>query len=178
MSTVLYLAGVLALLAGLVAIGFGSPASALDFGNTLIAAGTGAAVGGLVTIALAAAVSRLQRIAELLAAPLPHDYHAPAAAPSPAPPPAPPAKFEPKAPAETKPAIAAKPTAAKPADAKPAEAASDDLVKCALKPSRSDGRPVFSSWLGSGPGSQEPCAATITGVRKVVVSSPEFSSLA
>ena len=71
MSTVLYLAGVLALLAGLVAIGFGSPASALDFGNTLIAAGTGAAVGGLVTIALAAAVSRLQRIAELLAAPLP-----------------------------------------------------------------------------------------------------------
>ena len=110
MSTLLYVLGVLATLAGLVAIGFGSPASALDFGNTLIAAGTTSAVGGLITIGLAAAIGRLQRIADLLSAPPPHE-HAENLAPPPsiAPPPKPPrpeprpARLEPKA-AELSPA--------------------------------------------------------------------------
>ena len=74
MSTLLYVLGVLATLAGLVAIGFGTPASALDFGNTLIVAGTTAAVGGLITIGLAAAVGRLQRLADLLSNPLMHEH--------------------------------------------------------------------------------------------------------
>ena len=109
MSTLLYVLGVLATLAGLVAIGFGSPASALDFGNTLIAAGTTSAVGGLITIGLAAAIGRLQRIADLLSAP-PHEHAENLALPpSPAPPPKPlrpeprPARLEPKT-AESSPA--------------------------------------------------------------------------
>jgi hypothetical protein len=88
MSILLYVLGVLATLAGLVAIGFGTPASALDFGNTLIAAGATAAVGGLIIIAVGAAVSRLQRIADLLSAPLHAEYPAPP--PPPPPPPKPP----------------------------------------------------------------------------------------
>src|SRR3974390_1482909 len=104
MSTLLYVLGVLATLAGVVALGLGRPASALDFGNTLIAAGTTSAVGGLITIGLAAAIGRLQRIADFLSAPPPHE-HAENLAPPPsiAPPPKPPrpeprpARLEPKA---------------------------------------------------------------------------------
>jgi hypothetical protein len=51
----------------LAAIGFGTPASALDFGNTLLVIGTTASVGGLLLIALGAVVAQLQRIAENLA---------------------------------------------------------------------------------------------------------------
>ncbi len=64
MSAILYVVGAIALLAGLAAIGFGSPASALDFGNTLIVAGTTSAVGGLIVFGLGAVVSGLQRIAD------------------------------------------------------------------------------------------------------------------
>jgi hypothetical protein len=64
MSALLYIAGAIAFLAGLAAIAFGIPSSALDFGNTLIVAGTSGAVGGLIVFGLGAVVSRLQRIAE------------------------------------------------------------------------------------------------------------------
>jgi len=64
MATVLYIAGAIAFLIGLATIAFGTPSSALDFGNTLIVAGTTSAVGGLIVIGLGAVVSRLQRIAE------------------------------------------------------------------------------------------------------------------
>ena len=100
MSTVLYVAGALAFLAGLVAIGFGSPASALDFGNTLIVAGTTAAVGGLITIALAAVTARLQHLTELMSAPLPPEHTETA----PSPPSPPPPRFEPKPAPDAKPA--------------------------------------------------------------------------
>lgn len=96
MATILYVAGGLAFLAGLVATAFGSPASALDFGNTLIEAGVTGAVGGLITIALGAVVGRLQRIVDLLSAPLPHEHEQPAS-----PPPrfeSRPAPFEPRGP--------------------------------------------------------------------------------
>jgi hypothetical protein len=68
MSTFLFAVGGLMLGAGLVIIGLGTPASALNFGNTLILAGTTAAVGGLIVIALGAVVGQLQRIGEALGA--------------------------------------------------------------------------------------------------------------
>jgi hypothetical protein len=95
MSMLLYVLGVLAMLAGLVAIGFGSPASALDFGNTLIAAGTTGAIGGLITIGLAAAIGRLQRIADLLSNPLMDEHVVHPAPPPPPPPPPKPPRIEP-----------------------------------------------------------------------------------
>ena len=67
MATVFYVVGTVVLLAGLAAIGLGTPASALDFGNTLLMIGTTASVGGLLLIALGAVVAQLQRIAENLA---------------------------------------------------------------------------------------------------------------
>jgi len=67
MATVFYVLGTVVLLVGLAAIGFGTPASALDFGNTLLVIGTTASVGGLLLIALGAVVAQLQRIAENLA---------------------------------------------------------------------------------------------------------------
>ena len=67
MATVFYVVGTVVLLAGLAAIGLGTPASALDFGNTLLMIGTNASVGGLLLIALGAVVAQLQRIAENLA---------------------------------------------------------------------------------------------------------------
>lgn len=63
----LTVAGAIALVAGLAAIGFGIPSSSLDFGNTLIGAGTTAAVGGLIVIGLGVVVARLQRIADTIA---------------------------------------------------------------------------------------------------------------
>jgi hypothetical protein len=60
--------GALVAAAGLLALVFGIPIKEFSFGDTLIVAGTVALVGGLILIALAAAVSQLQRIAELLGA--------------------------------------------------------------------------------------------------------------
>jgi hypothetical protein len=68
MSTFLFALGGLMLGAGLVIIGLGTPASALNFGNTLIVAGTAAAVGGVVVIALGVVVAQLQSIGEALGA--------------------------------------------------------------------------------------------------------------
>ena len=91
MPALLYGIGAFALFAGLVMIGFGVPINEFSFGNTLISAGTTAAVGGLIIIALSVAVGQLRRIAELLAGDLPARYAQPmdlveaAGAPSPAP---------------------------------------------------------------------------------------------
>ena len=68
MSGLLYGVGGLAVVAGVLAVGFGVPANEGSFGNTLIGAGATAAVGGLIIIALGVAVTRLERIAEALAA--------------------------------------------------------------------------------------------------------------
>lgn len=67
MSRLMYAAGSVVLLVGLATIGFGMPASALDFGNTLLVVGTTASIGGLLLIGLGAVVAQLQRIAENLA---------------------------------------------------------------------------------------------------------------
>jgi hypothetical protein len=66
-SFLLLAVGVLALVAGLVTVGFGIPINEFSFGNTLIMAGTTAAVGGLIIIGLGIAVGQLRRIVEMLA---------------------------------------------------------------------------------------------------------------
>lgn len=68
MAILLYCIGIAAVLAGGGAIGFGIPVSEFSFGNTLIAAGATAAVGGLIVIGLGAVVAKLQRIVEGLPA--------------------------------------------------------------------------------------------------------------
>ena len=66
MSVLLYLLGVLAIAVGAVTVGFGFSIE-LSFGNSLIVAGTSAAVGGLIVVGLGAVVSRLQRLSDTLA---------------------------------------------------------------------------------------------------------------
>jgi hypothetical protein len=66
MSILLLVVGILITGAGVVAIGFGIPNNEFGLGNTLIMSGTTAFTGGLILIALAAAVSQLARIAEAL----------------------------------------------------------------------------------------------------------------
>jgi hypothetical protein len=66
MSGLLFGAGAAAVVVGVVMVGFGIPISEFSFGNTLIVAGTTAAVGGLIVIGLNVVVTHLQRIAELL----------------------------------------------------------------------------------------------------------------
>jgi hypothetical protein len=68
MSGLLYGVGGFAVVVGVLAVGFGIPANEGSFGNTLIGAGTTAAVGGLIIIALGVAVTRLERIVEGLTA--------------------------------------------------------------------------------------------------------------
>jgi hypothetical protein len=77
MAVLLFSIGTLALVAGLVMVGFGIPINEFSFGNTLISAGTTAAVGGLIIIALGVAVGQLRRIAESLAGDLPARYTQP-----------------------------------------------------------------------------------------------------
>lgn len=67
MSILIYGAGAVALMVGVAMVGFGIPINEFSFGNTLIISGTTAAVGGLVVIALGAAVAHLQRIGDSLA---------------------------------------------------------------------------------------------------------------
>jgi hypothetical protein len=67
MSALLFIGGVIALVVGLGMIGFGIPVNEFSFGNTLIMAGTTAAVGGLVVFGLGAVVMHLQRLGESLA---------------------------------------------------------------------------------------------------------------
>src|SRR5215212_12032705 len=68
MSVILLLLGLLAIGAGLTAIGFGIPVNSSDPGYTLIVSGTTALSGGLILLGLAAAVQQLIRIAEGLRA--------------------------------------------------------------------------------------------------------------
>jgi hypothetical protein len=67
MSVLLFVVGAIAIMVGVGMVGYGIPINEFSFGNTLIVAGTTAVVGGLIVIAISAAVSKLQRIAETLA---------------------------------------------------------------------------------------------------------------
>jgi hypothetical protein len=66
MSVIVLVVGILVTVAGLVAIGFGIRSDEFSLGQTLIIAGTTGFAGGLVLTGLAAAVSMLARIAEVL----------------------------------------------------------------------------------------------------------------
>jgi hypothetical protein len=68
MSILLYVLGIVSALAGVAAIASGIPVKEFSFGDTLIASGATGLVGGLILIGLGAAVSQLQRIAEMLGA--------------------------------------------------------------------------------------------------------------
>lgn len=67
MSVLLFVIGAITLVLGALTIGFGIPINEFSFGNTLIMAGTTAAVGGMIVIGLGAVVAHLQRVAEVLA---------------------------------------------------------------------------------------------------------------
>ena len=67
MSVLLFVVGAIAVMVGVGMVGYGIPINEFSFGNTLIVAGTTATVGGLIVIAIGAAVGQLQRIAETLA---------------------------------------------------------------------------------------------------------------
>jgi len=64
--TVLFVAGIGVILAGLLAIGFGIPVKEFGFGNTLILTGTIVACTGLVMLSLVAVVRELKRFADLM----------------------------------------------------------------------------------------------------------------
>lgn len=105
MSFLLTVIGALVALLGVAAIGFGIPINEFSLGNTLIISGTTAVAGGLILVALAAALRQLTRIAEALTRQTPRPQHAgePAetAMPRPAPAPVPPSPrvpFPPKPP--------------------------------------------------------------------------------
>jgi hypothetical protein len=66
MSVVLYIVGAIAVMIGVAMVGYGIPINEFSFGNTLIVAGTTAAIGGLIVGALGVAVAHLQRMMELL----------------------------------------------------------------------------------------------------------------
>ena len=68
MPALLFGIGAFALFAGLVMVGFGIPINEFSFGNTLISAGTTAAVGGLIIIGLGIVAGQLRRVAEALLA--------------------------------------------------------------------------------------------------------------
>ena len=68
MSVLLSVIGAIAVMAGAVMVGFGVPINEFSFGNTLIASGVTAFMGGLVILGLGAVVGQLQRVVEALAA--------------------------------------------------------------------------------------------------------------
>lgn len=67
MSTLLFIIGAISLVLGTTTIGYGIPINEFSFGNTLIIAGTTAAVGGLIVIGLGAVVAHLNRLAQAMA---------------------------------------------------------------------------------------------------------------
>jgi len=71
MSILLFVVGALVAAVGVGMVGYGIPINEFSFGNTLIVAGTTAIVGGIIVLAIGAAVGQLQRIAELLATRIP-----------------------------------------------------------------------------------------------------------
>src|SRR5262245_48102964 len=74
MPALLYGIGVLSLFSGLVMVGFGIPINEFSFGNTLIGAGTTAAVGGLIIIGLGVVAGQVRRLAEVFAGKLPGQF--------------------------------------------------------------------------------------------------------
>ena len=66
MMTGMLVAGIVCLLAGLLAVGFGIPVNEFSFGNTLILAGTVTACAGLIILSLWVVVRELQSVAERL----------------------------------------------------------------------------------------------------------------
>ena len=66
MSVLLYVVGAIVTMVGVAMAAYGIPINEFSFGNTLIVAGTTAAVGGLIVIAIGVAVGQLQRISETL----------------------------------------------------------------------------------------------------------------
>jgi hypothetical protein len=76
MAMLLYIIGAIAVMVGAATVAFGIPINEFSFGNTLIVSGSIVGTGGLVIIGIAAAVARLNRIADALgerAAMLPHE---------------------------------------------------------------------------------------------------------
>ena len=76
MSMLLFIIGGIAVMVGAAMVAFGVPINEFSFGNTLIVSGSTVGTGGLIIIAIAAAVSRLNRIAEAIAQraePFPHE---------------------------------------------------------------------------------------------------------
>src|ERR1700687_5774904 len=67
MSVLLFVVGAIAAMVGVGMVGYGIPINEFSFGNRHIVGGTTATVGGLIFIAISAAVSKLQRVAETLA---------------------------------------------------------------------------------------------------------------
>lgn len=67
MPALLYGIGTFALFAGLAMVGFGVPINEFSFGNTLISAGTTAAVGGLIIIGLGVVAGQMRRVVDALA---------------------------------------------------------------------------------------------------------------
>lgn len=67
MPALLYGIGIFALFAGLAMVGFGIPINEFSFGNTLISAGTTAAVGGLIIIGLGVLTGQVRRLSQTLA---------------------------------------------------------------------------------------------------------------
>jgi hypothetical protein len=68
MSVVWFVAGAVVAAIGVGMVGYGIPINEFSFGNTLIVSGTVAIVGGLIVMAVGAAVAQLQRLTEILAA--------------------------------------------------------------------------------------------------------------
>ncbi|HEV7600249.1 MAG TPA: hypothetical protein VGO49_08315 [Bradyrhizobium sp.] len=66
MMTMLLIAGIAVLAAGLLAVGFGIPVKEFSFGNTLILAGAVAACTGVILLGLAVVVREIQNIARRL----------------------------------------------------------------------------------------------------------------
>ena len=64
--TMLLIAGIAVLAAGLMAVAFGIPVKEFSFGNTLILAGAAAACTGVIMLGLAVVVRELQNIAKRL----------------------------------------------------------------------------------------------------------------
>ncbi|HZL40340.1 MAG TPA: hypothetical protein VFC45_08670 [Pseudolabrys sp.] len=67
MSVVWFVVGAVVAVAGVGMVGYGFPINEFSFGNTLIVSGTTAIVGGLVVMAIGAAIAQLHRLTETLA---------------------------------------------------------------------------------------------------------------
>ena len=77
MSVLLIIVSALVAAVGVGMIGYGIPINEFSFGNTLIAAGTTAVVGGIIVFAIGVAVGHLQRLAEMLATRAPEQPNRP-----------------------------------------------------------------------------------------------------